>query len=123
MAIGGRRQIEDIASREVAPAEIPDPGNGGAIDVTRSGYCLLETVGGAQTRTLAVPTFIGQRLLLICKTDGGDNVITVASAYDASAHTTITLDDVGDTCELVASMGAAGALKWNLSFTNGPTLG
>lgn len=122
MALGGRPQKENIYAAGVELDEIADPGAGGAIPVSRSGYVLLVS-GGATTRTLAVPTFIGQRLLLICKTDGGDNVITVASAFNASGNTLITMDDVGDTIELVAGIGTAGAFKWNQAFTNGPTLG
>ena len=121
MALGGKLQIEDIYVRGVAPMEIPDPGNGGAIDVTRAGY-MLSVTGAAETRTLARPTFLGQRLLLICKTDGGDNVITVSHGFNASGNTIITLNDVGDCIELVCAMGASGNLTWNQSFTNGPTL-
>ena len=120
--LGGRPPVEEIYARGVEPPEIADPGNGGAIDVSRSGYVLLVS-GGAETRTLAVPTFIGQRLLLICKTDGGDNVVTVASAYNASGNTTITFNDVGDTFELVGGITTSGAYVWNQSFTRGPTLG
>lgn len=119
--LGGRPQREDIYALGVEPQEIPDPGASGALDVSRSGYVLLVSAA-AETRTLAVPTFIGQRLVLICKTDGGDNVVTVASAYNASGNTIITFNDVGDTIALEGGIGAAAAFKWNQMYTNGPSL-
>ena len=121
MAIGGKHQAEDIYVRGVALEAIADPGNGGAIDVTRSGFVEVVT-GGAETRTLAAPTFVGQQLILSMKTDGGDGVITVSAAFNASGNTTITLNDAGDCIELRGVAGSASALKWSQVWTNGPSL-
>jgi predicted RecA/RadA family phage recombinase len=61
---------------------IADPGNAGAIPVNQgSGHVALVTAA-AETRTLAVPAAVGQRLLLYMKTDGGNCVVTVASAFN-----------------------------------------
>lgn len=99
---------------------IADPGNGGAIPVTTSGVCNL-TSAGAETRTLAAPTFEGQMLTLCCNVDGGDNVITVASAYNQAGNTTITLNDAGDTINLIGAR-IASALRWRLVNNDGCTL-
>lgn len=120
--IGGRPQVEEIYSRGVEPREIPDPGNGGAIDVSRSGYILFVSAG-AETRTLARPTFIGQELQLNYKTDVNDIVITASASINASSNTTITLNDVGDYVLLRGTIGAAGALFWRVVVNDGATLG
>ena len=100
---------------------IADPGNAGAIAVTANGVCNL-TTAGAETRTLAIPTFVGQRLTLCLDTDGGDCVVTVASAFNQAGNTTITLNDAGDTINLVgATIG--GSRRWRIVNNDGCTLG
>lgn len=100
---------------------IPDPGNAGAINVTRSGVCNL-TSAGAETRTLAAPTLDGQEIALCCNVDGGDNVITVASAFNQAGNTTITMNDAGDYAKLTATR-IASVLRWRLDVNDGATLG
>lgn len=100
---------------------IADPGNAGAIAVTANGVCNL-TSTGAETRTLAIPTFQGQRLNLCMNVDGGDIVITVASAFNQATNTTITMNDAGDSAELVGVL-IASALRWRLVYNDGCTLG
>ncbi len=100
---------------------IADPGNAGAIAVTANGVCNI-TSAGAETRTLAIPTFQGQRLNLCMNVDGGDVVITVASAFNQAANTTITMNDAGDSAELVGTL-IASALRWRLVYNDGCTLG
>ena len=91
---------------------IADPGNAGAIPVTISGVCNLTTGGGGETRTLAIPTAIGQRIGLHLNVDGGgDCAITVASAFNQDGDTVITLNDAGDYVELVG-VHIASALRW-----------
>ena len=123
MTVGGKLQVEDIYVRGLALDEIPDPGNGVAIEVSRSGHIQVVTAA-AETNTLAAPTFVGQRLIISCKTHAvGDRVITVSAAFNAAGNTTITLDTAGDAICLEGCRGSAGALKWNEVWTNGPTLG
>lgn len=121
MTIGGRPQLEDIYALGVEPVEIPDPGNAGAIDVSRSGYMLLVSAA-AETRTLARPLFFGQELQLMCKTDGGDNVITVTGTINATGNNTITINDVGDYVLLRASIGAAAVFQWRVVVNDGASL-
>jgi hypothetical protein len=115
------RQVEAIDVRGVVPEEISDPGNAGAISVARPGHINIVTAG-AETRTLAAPTFLGQRLVLNMKTDAGDCVVTVASAFNAAGNTIITLNDVGDFVELVGGLSASGAFRWVLVVNQGAAL-
>ena len=102
------------------PVAITDPGNAQAIPVTRSGSVAITTTG-AQTRTLAVPSLAGTRLTLSMDVDGGDCVITVASAINQTGNNTITMNDAGDTIELVA-VQKAGVKCWRVVVNDGCTL-
>jgi len=99
---------------------ITDPGNGGAIPVTRSGTCAIVT-SGAQTRTLAAPTFVNQRIVLYFQTDGGDCVVTVANAFNVAGNTIVTLNDVNDSVQLVGVYNGS-ALRWRLAENDGCAL-
>ncbi len=79
----------------VANWNLPDPGDAGAITNSKTGHVNLVTTA-AQTRTLAAPLKEGIILGLNFLTDGGDCVVTVASAYDDFGNTTITFDDAGE---------------------------
>lgn len=99
---------------------IADPGNAGAIPVTKSGYCPIVTAG-SETRTLAAPSFIGQQLLLYIKTDGGTCVITVASAVNQTGNNTLTLADVRDVILLVAIESGSNKV-WHVVSNDGAAL-
>jgi len=101
-------------------AAIADPGDAGAIPVTRSGNVAV-TTAGAETRTLAIPTFADQTLTLSLDVDGGDAVVTVASAINQTGNNTITLNDAGDTVRLVG-VQVAGALVWRVVVNDGAAL-
>ena len=77
---------------------IVDPGNGQAIPVTSGGTCELTGTTGAQTRTLAAPTFAGQEITLVTKAiTSGTLTITVTNLTDdgAVAKTTIAQSTAG----------------------------
>lgn len=99
---------------------IADPGDAGAIPVDESGTVAI-TTAGAETRTLAVPTFAGQRLTISEDVYVGDAVITVAAAINQAGNTTITLNGAGDTVELVA-VQVGGSLVWRVVFNDGAAL-
>ena len=108
------------ANAQPLTTAVADPGDGQAIAVTNSGTCPLVS-GGAETRTLAVPTFAGQKLILACKTYVGDIVITVASAFNQTGNNTITVEAAGDYIELTGiEVGAAKA--WRVTANDGCTL-
>jgi hypothetical protein len=111
MPTGGKPQIEEIGCREVEPYLIPDPGDAGAISVARGGYCELTTTG-AETRTLADPVYKGQTIDLVFITDGGDCVITAASAINQAGNTIMTFADVGDHIRLIGAWNATDGFEW-----------
>lgn len=96
---------------------IADPGDAGAIPVTRSGVCAL-TSAGAETRTLAIPTFLGQRLTLVCDTYVGDIVVATSTAVNVANNNRLTFGAVSEALELVA-VSVAGALVWQIGWNDG----
>lgn len=99
---------------------IADPGDAGAIAVDKSGVCAI-TTEGAETRTLAIPTKVGQQLALVLDVDGGNAVVTVASAINQTGNNTITMGDAGDTVVLTG-VQVAGTLAWRLVVNDGTAL-
>ena len=100
--------------------DIADPGNGQGVPVTTSGVCNM-TTAGAETRTVADPTFSGQWLVLSADVHVGNNVVTFASDFDASTNNVWTSTAAGQSAEFRARR-IAGALKWMLVGNNGGTL-
>jgi hypothetical protein len=96
-----------------APVAIADPGDAGAIPVTRSGTVAITTTGVVDTRTLAIPGLAGIELGISLDVDAGDAVITVASAINQTGNNTITMEDAGDFIVLKA-VQKAGALVWRV---------
>lgn len=99
---------------------IADPGASGAIPVLSNGVCNL-TSAGAETRTLAIPTFVGQLLTLCMDTDGGDITVTVASAANQAGNNTIVFNDAGDTVTLIGRT-VGGTRRWQIVQNDGATL-
>jgi len=104
-----------------APVAIADPGDGGAIPVTKSGSVAITTTGVDDTRTLAIPALAGIILAISLDVDAGDAVITVAAAINQTGNNTITMEDAGDTIVL-AAVQVAGALVWRMVVNDGNTL-
>ena len=103
------------------PVAIADPGDACAIPVTRTGVCPV-TTAAAETRTLAIPSFIGQSLSLTCDIySGGDAVVTVAAAINQTGNTVITLGSAGvNICLHGTQIG--GSLVWRVHCNDGATL-
>ena len=106
---------------QLVPVDIADPGDAGAIPVTRSGTVAITTTGVVDTRTIAIPTFSGQRITLSLDVDAGDAVVTVASAANQAGNNTLTMADAGDIIELIA-VDLAGALVWRIGANDGVAL-
>jgi len=98
-------------------ADVADPGDAGAIPVTQSASVAI-TTAGAETRTLAIPSFIGQRLNICFDTDAGDCVITVASGVNQTGNNTLTGADAGDHISLEA-ITVGGTLAWRILANDG----
>lgn len=96
---------------------IADPGNAGAIPVTDSGSVQLVTAG-AETRTLAVPTRVGQVIAISMKTDGGDCVVTAAAAINETGNNTMTFDNTGEVIVLVGIDEGANK-RWRVLAVDG----
>lgn len=100
---------------------LADPGTGVAIPVTRSANIAI-TTAAAETNTLAIPTFKGQRLLISCDVHAvGDRVITSAQRINTAGNTTITLNTAGDAI-LLEAIQIGGALRWQVIVNDGCTL-
>lgn len=118
----GRPPKENILALGVEPREIDDPGDAGAISINQPGYCLLVTTG-AETRTLADPSYIGQVMDFFFYTDGGDCVITAASPINQAGNTTMTFADVGDHLQLCGHYNPTDGWEWRVTVNDGITLG
>ena len=105
------------------PSSLTDPGNAGAIPVTSNfGYCVLVSAG-AETRTLADPTFDGQVITLQFKTDGGDCVVTTASPMNQTGNNTLTFADVGDFWHAIGFVSTTGdGAEWREIANDGVAL-
>ena len=108
---------------KLANNTIADPGNTTkAIPVTASGICEIVTTG-AETRTIAAPTFAGQVIVINMITDGGDCVITASAAINATGNNTMTFGEVGDVIGLVGRKTAATpTYTWAVLFNDGVAL-
>ena len=94
---------------------ITDPGDDGALPVA-SGSCAIVTAG-AEIRTLAIPTRSGMEITLFFQTDGGDAVITVASAINVVGNNTITFAAAGDSITL-RSVYTGTAWAWRVAWND-----
>lgn len=84
----------------------PDPGSGGTISIGEVGIGICRvTTAGAESRALPAASGypIGQRLVVILETDGGD--LTITGAEDGS----VSLDDAGDFAEFIVTQGVSGS--------------
>ena len=88
--------------------------------MTATGHVELVTAG-AETRTLAAPTFLGQRLLLSMKTNGGNCVITCATTVNVAANNTITFSAVQQAVLLIAVANGTNK-RWSVVYKDGATL-
>jgi hypothetical protein len=118
----GRPPKENILAVGVEPRQIDDPGDAGAISVNQPGYVQLVTTG-AETRTLADPSYIGQVIDLFFYTDGGACVITAASPINQTGNTTMTFEDVGDHLQLKGHYNPTDGWEWRVVVNDGVTLG
>lgn len=109
-----------VADVKVAQ-RIVDPGTGVAIPVTASGSMAI-TQNGAETNTLANPTFMGQTISLFVDTDtSGQRVVTAAARVNQPGNTVMTFTSVGAFIKLEA-ITIAGALRWQVVAFEGVTL-
>lgn len=99
---------------------ITDPGASGAIPVTASGVCDLVTAG-AETRTVAAPSFVGQTLLLNADTIVTSCTVAFAANFDNTPHAHWEATAAGQSGYFIAAT-IAGVKTWRLVANNGGTL-
>lgn len=102
------------------PAAITDTGNGNAISNLASGVCPIVSVG-AETRTLDLPAFIGQEMILNMKTDGGNVVVTVTGGVNEAGNNTINFFNTGQSLVIRGVEQGAG-LVWRNAQADGAEL-
>ena len=101
---------------------IADPGTGVAIPVTQSGFCDLTVGTGAETNTMAIPTFLGQQISIVNGTNGGGTrTVTVAQAINQAGNTKMAFGAAADAITLTA-FSIAGALRWRVTYNDGVAL-
>lgn len=124
VGIGGTATVVSTSSAWKVVADvkvaqrITDPGTGVAIPVTQSGSVAI-TQNGAETNTLANPTFMGQELSIFVDTDtSGARVVTAANRVNQAGNTVMTFTAVGAFAKLEA-ITIAGALRWQVVASEG----
>lgn len=97
---------------------------GAAISVASSGTMALILADTGETNTLAIPTFVGQQILLSVEsiTAADTRIVTSAQALNATGNTTITFALITDWVLLVA-VKTNGALRWRVAGSGGVVLG
>lgn len=110
-----------VTADKYNPSAKAAPATGTAIPVTTSGSFPI-TQNGAETNSLAIPTFVGQRINLYVDTDtSGARVVTSAARINQALNTVITMSEVGDFIALEA-ITIAGALRWQVVANDGCVL-
>lgn len=100
--------------------EIEDPGASGAIPVTTNGTCSIVSAG-VETRTLAAPSFVGQRITLAFKTKVGNVTLTAATGVNQTGNNTALFDGAGDVLVLQA-IEVGSNKRWRVVANDGVTL-
>lgn len=101
-----------------------DPGASAALPHTLCGQVQLITAA-AETRTQPDPLKAGLEYSIAMRTDGGDCVVTFATAYDDFSSTTMTFNTVGQVAKFVSVRVSDSAFRWKLlsldpSITSSP---
>ena len=97
---------------------VTDPGDEGVLPL---GGSVTLVTAAAETRTLAIPAVVGAMLSLTLDDDGGDCVITVASAINTTGNNTLTLDTEGGNIVLIGT-SVSQALAWRVVANDAVTL-
>ncbi len=96
----------------VGVVDLADPGNGGTITATAQDS-IVRLIGGAgETRTIADPTILGQRLTLYSEVVAPTVTVTATSAIDASSNDLVRFTAPGQTVWFVAVSKIGGGLRW-----------
>lgn len=109
---GGNPTLDNL----FAPIELADPGTAQPIPVTRSQTVMFTVGAGVETNTLAIPAFVGQKMILaVGSIAGGTRAVTAASAINVAGNTIMTFNAARDNCHLHA-VRVGGVLAWEIGF-------
>lgn len=93
---------------------VADPGTGVAIPVTKDASVALVVGAGAETNTLAIPSYEGQLMVLACKSNGGGTrTVTAASAINVAGNTHMAFSAASQVLTL-RGVQRGGALAWSV---------
>lgn len=106
--------------------EITDPGDGGTIEVTNSGFLGLTHTTGNETRDLPDPTFLGQEIVIYLDQDldaYGGQIAILGNSSIAIGDSNAFFDAVGQ-CIVYYAIQVGGNLRWRIerAVNNAPTL-
>ena len=90
-----------------------DPGDAGAIAFTKYGEICHLVTAASETRTVSDPLKEGIPATIDMQTDGGDAVVTFATAYDEAGSTAMTFSATGQAVSLV-SVKIGTAYAWRV---------
>lgn len=95
--------------------QITDPGDGEAISVANSGTLVLTHTTGNATRTLAAPTFVGQKIdIVLSALTSGDVTVDTASGFDASSTNDLLVFDAAGESARIIGVQEGDALIWRV---------
>lgn len=116
--------VTTVNSTGQATNLIADPGTGQAIPVTQGGTCELTIASPSETRTLAAPTFDGQRMCINIKgfTTSATCKVHVANNVDGT-NSYLAFSAFGQAVLLEAIPLTASTYEWMLVAHLGATLG
>lgn len=97
---------------QAADLELADPGDGEAIVITGNNQYIEFVTAGAETRTLADPVRAGIVFHMNMLTDGGNCVVTSASAFNQTGNNTWTFTDIGEYVQIRSIQDASGSFEW-----------
>jgi hypothetical protein len=117
----GTTTLEGKLAAGTAAWALSDPGDGGALPVGYFGNCAMTALGGATSRSIAAPSFVGQILCLSVATTGGTITVTASSAINQVGNTVMAFNSPEDSITLIGA-SVAGLLCWRVLANDGVTL-
>lgn len=108
----------------VGVVDLADPGNGGTITATAQDTIVRLSSSAVETRTIADPATLGQRLTLFSEAIAGNVVVLASSVIDASSNNIVRFTSSNQTVWFMAVPKLGGGLRWQyMSSDSGSTAG
>lgn len=120
VSVLGNTSFEGKFSTTAGAWVLADPGSGGALPVTSFGNVSM-TSAGAENRSIAGPSFVGQILTLSVAVLGGVITVTSSVILNQAGNTVMTFGAVTDSISLIGAY-VGGALVWRVLANDGVAL-